>query len=77
MPEALFCTGPFFLLKFAWKQSVKRRRRENTDENSSFFETKLNNKTLNSKNIFKKFMVRKPGIHGHYHPKEEKTCYIG
>ena len=27
------------------------------------------------KGVFKKFMVRKPGIHGHYHPKEEKACY--
>ena len=27
------------------------------------------------KGIFKKFMARKPGIHGHYQPNEEKACY--
>ena len=48
--------------------------RENTDENSCFFETKLNNKTL-SKRIFKKFMARKPGIHGHKQLLPHKSWY--
>ena len=27
------------------------------------------------KGVFKKFVARKPGIHGHYQPNEEKACY--